>query len=156
MVEVALGARPAEPVALRVAREPGGALPAYATEGAAGADLRAALDTPVILPPGGRAAIPTGLAFEIPPGFEVQIRPRSGLAARHGVTVLNAPGTIDADFRGAVAVLLVNLGAEPFAVEPGARIAQAVLAPVARARFEEAAVLAPTPRGAGGFGSTGA
>ncbi len=130
-------------------------LPSYATRGAAGADLHADLAAPVTLPPGGRAAIPTGLAFEIPQGFEIQIRPRSGLARRHGVTVLNAPGTIDADFRGAVEVLLVNLGAEPFRVEPGARIAQAVLAPVARARFEPAAALGATARGAGGFGSTG-
>ena len=143
-------------VPLPTARRGAARLPAYATEGAAGADLRAALDAPVTLPPGGRAAIPTGLAFAIPPGFEIQVRPRSGLARDHGVTVLNAPGTIDGDYRGAVEVLLVNLGADPFAVEPGARIAQAVLAPVARARFEEAPALAPTARGAGGFGSTGA
>ena len=144
------------PVVLRVLRRAGSdaPLPAYATEAAAGADLHADLDAPVALPPGGRAAIPTGLAFEIPQGFEIQIRPRSGLARRHGVTVLNAPGTIDADFRGAVEVLLVNLGAEPFTVSPGARIAQAVLAPVARARFEPAAALGATARGAGGFGST--
>ena len=142
----------AEVMPVRVA---GGAVPAYATPGAAGADLRAHLADPVTIPPGGRAAIPTGLAFETPEGFEIQIRPRSGLARDHGVTVLNAPGTVDADFRGAVEVLLVNLGAEPFAVEPGARIAQAVLAPVARARFEPAEALTETARGAGGFGSTG-
>lgn len=144
------------PVTVRVLAAPGAAPPAYATAGAAGADLRAALGAPLAIPPGGRAVIPTGLAFEIPPGFELQIRPRSGLARRHGVTVLNAPGTIDADFRGEVEVLLVNLGAEPFEVAPGARIAQAVLAPVARARFEETEALAPTARGEGAFGSTGA
>ena len=143
-------------VPLPTARRGDAPLPSYATQGAAGADLRAALEAPVTLPPGGRAAIPTGLAFAIPPGFEMQLRPRSGLARDHGVTVLNAPGTIDRDYRGAVEVVLVNLGAEPFAVEPGARVAQAVLAPVARARFEEVPALAPTPRGAGGFGSTGA
>ena len=145
------------PVVLRVLRREGSdaPLPAYATDGAAGADLHADLAAPVTLAPGGRAAIPTGLAFETPEGFEVQIRPRSGLARRHGVTVLNAPGTIDADFRGAVEVLLVNLGAEPFTVAPGARVAQAVLAPVARARFEPAAALGATARGARGFGSTG-
>ena len=148
---------PAPSLAVPVLRRPGSRapLPAYATAGAAGADLAADLDAPVTLPPGGRAAIPTGLAFETPEGFEIQIRPRSGLARRHGVTVLNAPGTIDADFRGPVEVLLVNLGPEPFTVEPGARIAQAVLAPVARARFEPARALAPTARAAGGFGSTG-
>ena len=143
-------------VAVPTLRRPSAALPAYATEGAAGADLRADVEAPLTIPPGGRAAIPTGLRFEIPPGFEIQVRPRSGLARRHGVTVLNAPGTIDADYRGAVEVLLVNHGGEPFAVEPGARIAQAVLAPVARARFEEVRALAPSARGAGGFGSTGA
>ena len=143
------------PVRVRVRGRHGLVPPSYATEGAAGADLRADLHAPVTIPPGGRAAIPTGLAFETPEGFEIQIRPRSGLARRHGVTVLNAPGTVDADYRGAVDVLLVNLGAEPFEVVPGARIAQAVLAPVSRARFEEAEALAPTARGAGGFGSTG-
>lgn len=142
-------------VRVRVRAAPGAAPPAYATEGAAGADLRAALDAPVVIPPGGRAAIPTGLAFETPEGFEIQIRPRSGLARRHGVTVLNAPGTVDADFRGEVEVLLVNLGGEPFEVAPGARVAQAVLAPVARARFEPVERLSPTARGEGGFGSTG-
>lgn len=143
-------------VTVRTLAAPGAGLPAYATAGAAGADLQAALGAPLVIPPGGRAAVPTGLAFEVPPGFEIQIRPRSGLARRHGVTVLNAPGTIDADFRGEVEVLLVNLGAEPFEVVPGARVAQAVLAPVARARFEAAETLALTARGAGAFGSTGA
>ena len=143
-------------VPLRVRRRHEGvALPTYATAGAAGADLRADLGEPAAIAPGGRLAVPTGLAFEIPEGFEIQVRPRSGLARRHGVTVLNAPGTIDADFRGEVEVLLVNLGAEPFAVEPGARVAQAVLAPVARARFEAVGALGATERGAGGFGSTG-
>ena len=142
------------PLRVRRLRE-GAAMPAYATAGAAGADLVAHLAAPATIPPGGRLAVPTGLAFETPAGFEIQIRPRSGLARRHGVSVLNAPGTIDADFRGEVEVLLVNHGAEPFAVEPGARVAQAVLAPVARARFEAADALPDTERGAAGFGSTG-
>ena len=148
---------PAPTLAVPVLRRPGAdtPLPLYATEGAAGADLHADLGAPVTLAPGGRAAIPTGLAFQTPRGFEIQVRPRSGLARHHGVTVLNAPGTIDADYRGPVEVLLINLGPEPFTVEPGARIAQAVLAPVVRARFEPAGALAPTARGAGGFGSTG-
>lgn len=146
----------AEAVTVRVAAAPGVAVPRYATEGASGFDLRAHLDTPVTLDAGERVAIPTGLAFEIPPGLEVQVRPRSGLARGRGLTVLNAPGTIDADFRGAVEVLLVNLGDAPVEVAPGERVAQGVLAPVLRARFEPAATLAPTARGAGGFGSTGA
>lgn len=134
-------------------------LPDYATEGAAGADLRASFPegeraAGVTLAPGARAAVPTGLAMAIPPGWELQIRPRSGLAARHGVTVLNAPGTIDSDYRGEVKALLVNLGAAPFRVEHGARIAQALVAPAPRILWREGA-LGDTARGAGGFGSTG-
>lgn len=143
---------------LRVLRLPHGegvALPAYQSDGAAGADIRAALGEPLVLQPGERASVPTGLAFEIPPGFEMQVRPRSGLAARNGVTVVNAPGTVDSDYRGEVEVLLVNLGAEPFTIRNGERIAQIVVAPVVRARFEPATALGATPRGAGGFGSTG-
>jgi dUTP pyrophosphatase len=132
-------------------------LPHYASAGAAGADLRACLapGEAMVLPPGGRAAVPTGLAFAVPDGFEMQVRPRSGLAARHGVTVLNAPGTVDSDYRGEVMVLLVNHGAEPFAIRHGDRIAQALFAPVIRAIFDPADALDETERGAGGFGSTG-
>jgi dUTP pyrophosphatase len=118
-------------------------------------DLKAFLSEPVHIPPLGRARIPTGLFLEIPEGFEGQVRPRSGLAASWGLTVLNAPGTIDQDYRGEVAVLLVNLGAEPVTVRDGDRIAQIVFAPVRRAVFVEAAGLSPTARGSGGFGSTG-
>ncbi|MFN3447962.1 MAG: dUTP diphosphatase [Roseococcus sp.] len=128
-------------------------LPAYATEGAAGMDLLAARE--VTIPPGGRALVPTGLCIALPEGYEMQVRPRSGLALRHGVTVLNTPGTVDSDYRGEVAVILLNTGAEPFAVARGERIAQAVFAPVTRALWEEVAVLPETRRGAGGFGSTG-
>jgi len=128
-------------------------LPAYATEGAAGMDLLAARDT--VLPPGGRALVPTGIAVAIPDGFEMQVRPRSGLALRHGVTVLNAPGTVDCDYRGEVGVILLNTGGAPFAIARGDRIAQAVFAPVTRAGFEEVVVLPETRRGSGGFGSTG-
>lgn len=135
-------------------------LPAYATPGAAGADVRANLPEAaraagVTLAPMGRAVIPTGLALAIPEGFEVQVRPRSGLARDHGVTVANAPGTIDADYRGELGVLMVNLGPAPYTIVHGARIAQLVLAPVVRAAFAEAAALPATARGAGGFGSTG-
>jgi len=133
------------------------ALPAYQSDHAAGLDLMAAVpaDTPVWLAPGARALIPTGIAIALPPGAEAQVRPRSGLAARHGVTVLNTPGTIDADYRGEVQVILVNLGSDSFAVTRGMRIAQLVVAPVARARLREVAALDATPRGDGGFGSTG-
>lgn len=130
-------------------------LPAYATEGAAGFDLAAAVAAPVTLAPGARALVPTGFAMALPPGFEAQVRPRSGLAAKHGVTVLNSPGTIDSDYRGEVAVILVNLGEAAFVVERGMRIAQAVVAPVTHARLVEADALTETARGAGGFGSTG-
>ncbi|MBB3897489.1 dUTP diphosphatase [Roseococcus suduntuyensis] len=139
-----------------VQRLPHGAdlpLPAYATEGAAGMDLLAARD--LTLPPGGRALVPTGLAIALPEGYEMQVRPRSGLALKHGVTVLNAPGTVDADYRGEVGVILINTGDAPFAIARGDRIAQAVFAPVTRAGFEEVVVLPETRRGTGGFGSTG-
>lgn len=130
-------------------------LPRYASAGAAGADLRAALGEPLVLPPLGRAAVPTGLVFDIPPGFEVQVRPRSSLARHHGVTVLNAPGTVDSDYRGEILVLLVNLGAEPFTIRHGERIAQAVVAPAPQAGFHAVETVGETARGAGGFGSTG-
>lgn len=130
-------------------------LPAYATPSAAGMDLLAALAEPVTLAPGERRLVPSGIALALPEGFEAQVRPRSGLALRHGVTVLNSPGTIDADYRGEVGVLLVNLGEAPFTVARGDRIAQMVVAPVARASWSETADLPESERGAGGFGSTG-
>lgn len=140
--------------------DPAVPLPACATAGAAGADVRANLPAALrasglVLPPGGRAVVPTGLVLAIPEGFEVQVRPRSGLALRHGVTLLNTPGTIDADYRGPLGVLMVNLGDAPYTVDHGARIAQLVVAPVVRATFAPAASVAPTVRGSGGFGSTG-
>ena len=131
-------------------------LPAYATALSAGLDVRADNADPIVLKPLGRAMVPTGLYLEIPAGYEVQVRPRSGLAAKKGVTVLNAPGTIDADYRGEVCVILVNLGAEDFVVERGERIAQLVLARHEVIEWEEVSELADTERGAGGFGSTGA
>ena len=146
----------AERPVLRVVRlRQDAVLPRPMSDEAAGMDLSAALDEPLRLAPGARAAVPTGLAMAIPAGYEGQVRPRSGLARRSGVTVLNAPGTIDADYRGEVLVLLVNLGAEEAVLEPGERIAQLVIAPVAAAVVEEAAELPPSGRGAGGFGSTG-
>jgi len=142
-------------VSVRRLRPSAGELPQYATTQAAGMDLRAALDAPVDLAPGKRALIPTGIAFALPPGFEAQVRPRSGLALKHGITVLNSPGTIDADYRGEVAVVLVNLGEEPFRIAPGERIAQVVFAKVESATWVEVEELPPTDRGAGGYGSTG-
>jgi dUTP pyrophosphatase len=132
-------------------------LPAYETAGAAGMDLRAAVpeDRPMLILPGRRALVPTGLVFEIPEGFEAQIRPRSGLAFKHGVTCLNTPGTIDSDYRGEVKVLLVNLGDEDFEITRGMRIAQAVFALVTRVKVEERGLAGATTRGARGFGSTG-
>jgi len=130
-------------------------LPAYATPGAAGMDLLAAVAEPITLAPGERALIPTGLAIALPPGYELQIRPRSGLALRHGILLPNSPGTIDEDYRGELQVILLNTGTAPFTVERGMRIAQAVLAPVVRARWEQVAELDDTTRGSGGFGSTG-
>jgi dUTP pyrophosphatase len=145
---------------LRLRRLPHGEglpLPDYQSAQAAGLDLAAAVspEAPVTLAPGGRALVPTGFAVALPDGFEVQVRPRSGLAARHGVTVLNTPGTIDADYRGEVQVILINLGSEPFTVTRGMRIAQLVVAPVVRAVVAEVSTLEDTARGAGGFGSTG-
>ena len=132
-------------------------LPAYETSGSAGMDLRAAVagETPVILPPGGRALVPTGLKIALEPGFEAQVRPRSGLALKHGITCLNSPGTIDSDYRGEVGVILANLGQEPFVIKRGERIAQLVVAKCEQAAMIEVATLDETARGAGGFGSTG-
>jgi len=130
-------------------------LPSYQTEGSAGMDLCAALESPVTLAPGERRLIPSGLSLEIPAGYEGQVRPRSGLALKYGIGMVNAPGTIDSDYRGPVGVLLVNLGSEPFVIEPLARIAQLVIARVERARIELATALTDSQRGAGGFGSTG-
>jgi len=130
-------------------------LPAYATLDSAGLDLMAATEEPLEIGPGARAIVPTGLAIALPRGFEAQVRPRSGLAAKHGLTVLNAPGTIDADYRGEVGVILANLGNEPFTVEPGMRIAQLVVAAVSRIAWDETDELPESGRGAGGFGSTG-
>lgn len=145
-----------EPVAVMVCRLPHGeglALPAYATDGAAGMDVLAA--ETVTLAPGARHAVATGLALAIAPGYEIQVRPRSGLALKHGISVPNTPGTIDSDYRGELKVILINHGAEPFAVTRGDRVAQLVLAPVVRAAWEEVAELDETARGPGGFGSTG-
>ena len=140
---------------LRLPHSEGLALPAYETKGAAGMDLRAAVTEPLTLAPGARAAVPTGLAFAVPQGFEAQIRPRSGLAFKHGITCLNTPGTIDSDYRGEVKVILINLGQEPFVIERGDRIAQIIIAPVVQAELLEVETLDVTLRGLGGFGSTG-
>ena len=145
-------------VTVRIQRLPhseGLELPRYASAGAAGADLRAAVDGSLEIAPGERAAVPTGLVLEIPAGWEGQVRPRSGLAIRHGLTVVNAPGTIDSDYRGELMVLLANLGGETVTISRGDRVAQLVLTPVVKARFSEADELGFTERGAGGFGSTG-
>ena len=130
-------------------------LPEYETSGAAGMDIRAFIDRDISIAPMGRAKIPTGLFMEIPSGYEAQVRPRSGLAARSGVTIVNAPGTIDSDYRGEVEVLLINFGNEPFTVKNGDRIAQMVISPVIRAEISEVDTLSETERGTGGFGSTG-
>jgi len=130
-------------------------LPAYATEHAAGMDLLAAIERDVVLAPGQRAIVPTGIAIALPEGFEAQIRPRSGLAAKNGVTVLNAPGTIDADYRGEVGVILINHGQESFTITRAMRVAQMVIARYARVQWQEATELSSSARGAGGFGSTG-
>ncbi len=142
---------------LRLAHGEGLELPAYESKGAAGMDLRAAVDdgAPMVLAPGKRALVPTGLIFEIPEGYEGQIRPRSGLAFKNGITCLNTPGTIDSDYRGEVKVLLINLGDDPFEISRGMRIAQMVIAPVTQARVAEITEASTTTRGAGGFGSTG-
>ena len=139
----------------RLANGAGLPLPSYATAGAAGLDLAAAVEAEVVLQPGARALIPTGFAIALPEGFEAQVRPRSGLAVRHGVSIVNAPGTVDSDYRGEIMVCLVNLGERPFTIARGDRIAQMVVAPVAAIAWDEADDLAGTARGAGGFGSTG-
>lgn len=140
---------------LRLPHAEGLPLPAYQSDQAAGLDLMAAVETPITLSPLGRALVPTGLALALPAGFEAQVRPRSGLAAKHGITVLNSPGTVDADYRGEVKVILVNLSNEPFTIGRGERIAQMVIAPVTQASLVEVEALDATARGAGGFGSTG-
>ena len=145
-------------ISLSVVRLPHGEgldLPAYETSGSAGMDIRAAVIEQLVIAPGRCALVPTGLILEIPEGYEVQIRPRSGLAYKHGITCLNTPGTIDSDYRGEVMILLINLGEEDFAIERGMRIAQMILAPVSRARIETADLASVTERGSGGFGSTG-
>ena len=145
-------------VAIEVVRLPHAAdlpLPSYATGGAAGMDILAAVEAPLVIAPGARALVPTGLRIALPPGHELQVRPRSGLALRHGIVLPNSPGTIDEDYRGELQVIVLNAGAEPFTVERGMRIAQAVLAPVTRATWREVASLPGSDRGTGGFGSTG-
>jgi len=139
----------------RLAHGVGLDLPHYATQGAAGMDLLAAVEAPVTIAPGGRALIPTGFCIALPPGYELQVRPRSGLALKHGITLPNSPGTIDEDYRGEIGVIVLNTGAEDFVVTRGMRIAQAVVAPVVRAVWDEVDDLDETARGAGGFGSTG-
>ena len=143
---------------IRIKRLPHGAgleLPSYETALAAGCDMRAAVDGPLTLKPGERFMVPTGIAIALPPGWEAQIRPRSGLAAKHGITCLNSPGTIDADYRGELKVILINHGADDFVINRGDRIGQMVIAPVWQAQFVETDTLDETERGAGGFGSTG-
>lgn len=147
-------------VTLQVQRLPhseGLALPAYQSQGSAGMDLAAAIPDGqmITLPPGSHALVPTGLAVAIPPGFEMQIRPRSGLANKHGITVLNTPGTIDSDYRGEIQIMLINLGREPFEINRGERIAQVIIAPIVQAVITEVSTLDITDRGTGGFGSTG-
>ena len=145
-------------VDVRILRLPHGAdlpLPDYATADSAGADLLAAVDAPLSLEPGQRALVPTGIAIALPSGYEAQVRPRSGLALKHGVTGLNSPGTIDADYRGEIGVILINHGGVAFTIERGMRIAQMVIAPVTLAQWQEVDSLDETARGAGGFGSTG-
>ena len=140
---------------IKVVAKEGAKLPLYKTSGAAGADICALLEKPLVIESGKSAMVPTGLFFEIPQGYEVQIRPRSGLAAKNGVTVLNTPGTIDSDYRGEINVILINLGDKPFTVNSGDRIAQMLVAPVTQADFSIVSSLEETERGAGGFGSTG-
>lgn len=145
-------------VSIQLVRLPhmeGIALPKFETDQAAGVDLRAAIDAPVVLEPGDRQLISTGFKMALPPGYEAQVRPRSGLALKHGITVLNSPGTIDSDYRGEVGVLLINHGQAPFTVSRGDRFAQMVIAPVTQATFDVVTALDETDRGAGGYGSTG-
>ncbi len=144
-----------EVAVMRLAHAADLAPPAYASDSSAGMDLAAALEAPLTIAPGGRALVPTGIAIALPPGYEAQVRPRSGLALDHGLTVLNAPGTIDADYRGEIGVILANLGERPVTVSRGMRIAQLVVAPVARVAWRVADSLPGTARGAGAFGSTG-
>jgi len=139
----------------RLSHSEGLPLPSYATPGAAGMDLLAAVAAPLVLQPGARTLVPTGLAIALPPGYELQLRPRSGLALKNGITLPNSPGTIDEDYRGELQVIVMNAGTEPFTIERGMRIAQAVLAPVIRVAWAEVPELADTGRGTGGFGSTG-
>jgi dUTP pyrophosphatase len=134
---------------------PDAVVPAYMSEHAAGLDLCAAIDAPIVIEPGARASISTGLAFALPPGYEGQLRPRSGLALKHGITLVNSPGTLDADYRGILMILLINHGQQPVTIEPKDRIAQIVIAPVVQAELVEVDELDTTARGAGGFGSTG-
>lgn len=144
------------PVAVkRLPHAEGLPLPSYATDGAAGLDLLAAVATPMVIMPGARALVPTGLTIALPPGYELQVRPRSGLALKNGIVVPNSPGTIDEDYRGEVQVIILNASTMPFTVERGMRIAQAVLAPVIRLAWTETDTLPETSRGTGGFGSTG-
>lgn len=142
-------------IAIHYLTEEGATPPIYSSEGASGADLRAFLQEPVVLMPGARALIPTGIRVQIPHGYEIQVRPRSGLALNHGITVLNTPGTVDADYRGELKVILINLSQESFIIQNGMRIAQMVLAPVVQAHFIGAEAISETKRGAGGFGHTG-
>ena len=146
------------PVKVAIRRLPHGAdlpLPAYATSDSAGMDLMAAVDAELVLAPGARAVVPTGLMIALPSGYEAQVRPRSGLAASHGLTVVNSPGTVDPDYRGEIGVILANLGTEPVTIRRGTRIAQMVVAPVVRIAWDETDALPETGRGAAGFGSTG-
>lgn len=142
-------------VKVKIINTSGYELPAYATQASAGMDVRASVTEAVTLPPLGRALIPTGLRIALPEGYECQIRPRSGLALRNGITILNSPGTIDADYRGEIGIIIINLGSEPFTVNPGERIAQMVIAPVTQAVWEPCTRLDDTDRGDGGFGHTG-
>ncbi|MCQ2241068.1 dUTP diphosphatase [Treponema sp.] len=142
-------------VDIKIIASKGAVVPCYKTAGAAGADVCALLEEKVILKPGKRAILPTGLFFEIPQGYEIQVRPRSGLAAKNGVTVLNTPGTIDSDYRGELKVILINLGEEDFEINSGDRIAQIIVAPVTIGNFLQSDSISETERGSGGFGSTG-
>ncbi|HPE36290.1 MAG TPA: dUTP diphosphatase [Spirochaetales bacterium] len=138
-----------------VTLDPGADTPRYQTPGSAGADLKARLDAPLDIQPGERAVVPTGIRIHLPEGYEAQVRPRSGLAATHGLTCLNSPGTIDSDYRGEIRVILINLGSDPVVISPGERVAQLVIAPVAHAEFTVVPELPASERGSGGFGSTG-
>lgn len=146
---------PSQNLKIKVKIEEGGSLPAYASSGASGADVRAAVDGEVILQPGQYLAVPTKLYLDIPEGYEIQVRPRSGLALNHGITVLNTPGTVDHDYRGELKVILINFSDKSFMITPGMRIAQIVVSPVLQAHFEETESLSATQRGANGFGSSG-